>query len=126
MTRPLLALLLLTACGMGEIPDGDDRGGSVLGYAATIAAHEGPVVLTGYCSSACTMWLGHDEACVALPATFGFHRVAHDVTGQMQRVYESHLPAGLREWYRAHAAGSSAIVRLPGAGIIREGWARAC
>ena len=124
--RAVLAFLALSACaGMGNIPDGEDRGGSVLAYAARIAATDGPVELSGYCSSACTQWLSYPEACIRLPATFGFHRVRDDYTGQMQRVYDAHLPSGLRAWYRANVPGTD-IVRLSGATLIRNGWARAC
>jgi len=121
----LAAGFMLAACAMGEVPDGDDKGGSVLAYAARIAAQDGPVEITGYCSSACGMWLSYPGACIRLPATFGFHRVAADYTGQMQRVYDAHLPSGLRAWYRANVPGTD-IVRLSGAAIIRNGWAREC
>ena len=126
----LVAMLALSACGSapggGSVPDGDDRGGSVLAYASTIAAHDGPVRLSGYCASACTMWLGHEQACIEPGARFGFHRVRRDFTGQMQPFYEAHLPRGLRDWYRANAADSDAMLRLSGSRIVRNGWAPAC
>ncbi len=128
MTRlAIAALLALAACAAP--PDGDDRGGSVLAYAASIAAHDGPVAVSGYCSSACVMWLAHENACVAPPATFGFHTVERDATGLARRVYEDHLrraDPGLLAWYQATAADSATVVRLSGARLIAEGWAEAC
>ncbi len=129
-----LALALATGAAAAEPARPIDRGGSVALRAIEIARYEGRRTLTGYCSSACTMWLGYEKACVRLPATFGFHavRMAQPVpnggwiVGQMQAVYESHLPPGLRRWYRRHAADSDEIVRLTGRQVIERGWAREC
>ncbi len=126
MLRALLlgAALALAACA--DTTPATDRGGSVALTAARIAQANYPRRLPGYCVSACTMWLGYDEACVEPGATFGFHAVERDPSGLAQRMYEAHLPAGLRAWFRAHAADSDETARLSGARLIAEGWARAC
>lgn len=124
MTRALALVLALAACA--DTTPQSDRGGSVFLRAAEIETWRGPKALPLYCSSACTMGLGYENACVRPEATFGFHRVRNDPTGQMQRLYEAHLPAPLRAWYRETAADRDDTVRLSGARLIREGWAPSC
>ncbi len=128
MFRAILlgAALALAACA--DTTPATDRGGSVAAYALRIARQDGPKAFGpgAYCSSACGMWLGYPGTCVHPTATFGFHGVARDPSGLAQRMYEAHLPAGLRAWFRAHAADSDETVRLSGARLIAEGWAREC
>ena len=102
-----------------------DTGGPVLERAMEIAALRGPLPIRGYCASACTMYLGYAGTCVYPGAEFGFHEVARDYTGLAQGLYESYLPTGLREWYRAHVDGSE-IIRRSGRWLIDRGWAQRC
>ncbi len=126
MRVPILAVLLLLLSACADTTPETDRGGSVAFTAARIAQANYPRRLPGYCVSACTMWLGYDEACVEPGASFGFHRVARDPLDAGQRVYEAHLPKGLRAWYRREAAHSDEIVRLPASRLIAEDWAVPC
>jgi hypothetical protein len=105
----------------------DDRGGSVLVYAARIAFARGPRLLPDYAASAATMWLGYENAYVHPEATFGFHRVRRDWTGIATAVYEAHLRRAhpeLLDWFRGIPNDSDAIVKLPGRVLIKRGWAR--
>jgi hypothetical protein len=127
--RLALAVLFALVAGSAQAdsrpPPMHDTGGSVLARAMEIADLRGPFPIRGYCSSACTMYLGYPGTCVYPGATFGFHAVSRDFTGLAQPLYESHLPPGLREWYRAHVDGDR-IIRRSGRWLMDHGWARSC
>jgi hypothetical protein len=128
--RLVFAVLLALAAGCSRADTRPepihDTGGSVLERAMEIAGMRGPFPIRGYCSSACTMYLGYPGTCVYPGATFGFHAVARDYTGLAKPLYENHLPPCLRDWYRGHAADDDRVVRRSGRWLIRRGWARAC
>lgn len=89
----------------------NDVGGSVQEYHQAIM-DAGPtrVEISGYCYSACTLWLGAQNVCVHRDASFGFHgpTAADPVArayGEALMVMLYTMAGGrLAEWFVAEAA----------------------
>lgn len=86
-----------------------DEGGRVDTYAAAVAAETRQVRITGLCESACTMYLGAKNVCVAPSARLIFHRPRNGWLGELPPVafwqavdtITAHYPDRLATWYRA-------------------------
>jgi hypothetical protein len=104
----------------------DDRGGSVLVFAAQIALARGPRLLPKDARSATCMWLGYRHAYVDPQSRFGFHALRRDYTGLAGLIYEHHLHRAhpeLHSWFKAVAADSDDMIFLSGKQLIQRGWA---
>lgn len=88
--------------------------------------------LRGICYSACTMYLGLPNACVAPSASFGFHGPSsHGIALPPQeferwsQVMAHYYREPLRSWYLSTARYEiNGHYRLSGAELIRMGYAR--
>lgn len=144
LTIACLAAIALTGCALiapddeGVLPS--HPGGNVDMALATIAAHDGPVILSGHYVSAGTYWLGHPQACVVESARFTFHQPSVlgllpwsqdvlDVYAHPQVI--AMYRGGLREWYVRHFAkaglgGVYGFRTLTAAQIVDMDGARWC
>lgn len=88
-----------------------DEGGRVDTYAAAVAAETRQVRIVGLCESACTLYLGAENVCVAPSARLIFHRPRNSFFGELPPVtfwqavdtITYHYPDRLATWYRAVA-----------------------
>lgn len=103
-----------------------DEGGRVDAYAAAVAAETGRVRIIGVCESACTMWLGANDVCVAPSARFIFHPPRNGFFGRLPPVefwkavntIASHYPPRLGVWYRAVVAPQGGYWKITGQQMI--------
>ena len=127
------ALLLAGARpGVAAVTITDDPGGRIGTYIAKFEAlrQSGErVIVSGTCSSACTMLLGivpRSRICVTPSAVFQFH-TAWDLspTGQQivseagNRVLWSKYPADVRNWITQHGGLGQGIMSLSGPALAR-------
>ncbi|CUX79348.1 MAG: hypothetical protein HLUCCA05_14670 [Roseibaca calidilacus] len=93
------------------------------------------VEIRGRCASACTMFLGLPNACVARTARLGFHGPSSQFYGislaprefeYWSRVMADHYPSAIRTWFMRTARFTTMdTITITGAEAIRLG-ARAC
>lgn len=91
-----------------------------------------PVEIRGQCYSACTMYLGLRNVCVAPDALLGFHgprgltgRLATDVFDHWSQVMARDLRPPLHDWFMTRARYvTSGVVKVSGASLINMGYAR--
>lgn len=116
----------------------NDLGGSMEGRLQTIAQFRSTgtrVEIRGQCASACTMYLGLPNACVARSSRLGFHGPQSQYYGislppdefeYWSRVMADHYPGPIRNWFLSVARHTTMeVITLSGAEVIRMG-ARAC
>lgn len=124
------ALASLTACMQGaNYPI--DRGGNIMDRRAELDAHRGVLEIRGLCLSACTMKLGHPQACTFPNTKFGFHGVyngSKNVSDLVGHYYSERLPVQLRAWWRQNAAHlpSSQHEYIMGEELIQRNIVPAC
>lgn len=102
------------------------EGGRVDTFAARIAAETRPVRIVGLAESACTMWLGAEDVCVAPSARFIFHPPRNGWFGRLPPVefwravdtIASHYPPRLGVWYRAVVAPQGGYWKITGQQMI--------
>ncbi len=116
----------------------DDAGGSVVKRAALIQTYKENgtrVELRGnYCMSACTMYLGLKNTCVAPNTIFGFHGPSSRSYGislsavafeRWSTVMADHYPEPLRTWYLKNGRNRTVgFYRFSGSDLIKLGIAR--
>lgn len=143
------AVLALTVLAMGAgLPNPahaqavkivrNDLGGSVENRLREIAQLRNSgtrVEIRGQCTSACTMFLGLPNACVARSSRLGFHgpqsqyygvSLAPDQFEYWSRVMADHYPGVIRQWFMAEARQTTmGLITISGAQAITMG-ARAC
>ncbi|MBE1289519.1 MAG: hypothetical protein GJ679_05880 [Rhodobacteraceae bacterium] len=89
------------------------------------------VQITGWCASACTLYLSLPQTCVSRDAQFGFHAPSGGTAAQNRdalRLFAEYLPANLQGWYlreAAHLTGRE-YRALSGADLVAMGAARPC
>ena len=93
------------------------------------------VEIRGQCASACTMFLGLPNACVARSSRLGFHGPQSQYYGislppnefeHWSHVMADHYPAPIRAWFLAEARQTPmGVITISGTQAIRMG-ARAC
>ena len=116
----------------------NDLGGSMEGRLQTIANFRSSgtrVEIRGQCASACTMYLGLPNACVARSSRLGFHGPQSQYYGislppdefeYWSGVMADHYPGAIRNWFLSVARYTTMdIITLSGAEVIRMG-ARPC
>lgn len=90
----------------------NDHGGNVASYEMQVRELEGSgtwVQVEGFCDSACTLILRHDEICVHPGASFGFHRATNaDATAYLLHQY----PEWVSRWIDDHGGLTGAIKRM--------------
>lgn len=116
----------------------NDLGGSIPARLEMItqlrnAGHR--IEIRGNCASACTMYLGLPNTCVARNARLGFHGPSSQYYGislsprefdYWSKVMADHYPGALRNWFMTTARHTTmGIITITGAEAIRLG-ARAC
>lgn len=136
----LLATLLFLAAGDAAqaLVIRHDRGGPVserIEQLRGLAAHGTRVRIVGTCLSACTLYLGLPNACVAPDARLGFHGPATRLQGiplpreefeRISHLMAAHYPLPIRRWFLAKARFTTAgYVTISGRQAIAMG-ARAC
>lgn len=129
-------LALLTACGAGAVQViTTDMGGPLDQRFALIEdlRQRGEAVrITGDCMSACTLYLGLAQTCVAPAAQLGFHAPSTRLPGipltaaeferQTQRMAAVY-PAILRDWFLTEARyATQSVYVLTGAQLIAMGY----
>jgi len=88
----------------------NDDGGNVEEYAQRIRAipRSTLVAIAGVCSSACTMYLGHNRTCAYPDTVFSFHGPSDEVPGralpqdefnEISRLMAAHYPEPIRSWF---------------------------
>lgn len=116
----------------------NDNGGSIetrLEMIAHMRRAGHRIEIRGNCASACTMFLGLPNTCVARNARLGFHGPSSQYYGislpprefeYWSRVMADHYPAAIRNWFMTTARHTTmGLVTITGAEAIRLG-ARAC
>ncbi|MCV2876543.1 hypothetical protein OE810_09780 [Rhodobacteraceae bacterium XHP0102] len=89
------------------------------------------VRITGWCASACTLYLSLPQTCVSRDARFGFHAPSGGTAAQNRealRLFAEYLPANLQGWYlreAAHLTGRD-YRALSGADLVAMGAAKLC
>jgi hypothetical protein len=123
--KPLAFLFLLAAppaqAGVCDRYSPCDTGGNIFARATEVLAlnllnrnHE----IHGYCSSACTMYLGVDDSCVDPEAVLGFHSARFRGLGRndlLNRVVADHYPREIRRWFWEGPAHTTSTTRVTGA-----------
>lgn len=115
-----------------------DLGGSIrvrLAEIDALRARGERVRILGTCVSACTLYLGLPDTCVAPSARLGFHGPSAATRGlplprrefeRVSAIMAGHYPARLRRWFWTEGRmRTDGYVTLSGAEVIRLG-ARAC
>lgn len=116
----------------------NDRGGGVIERARLIKKYEADgtrVEIRGnYCLSACTMYIGLQNACVAPQTVFGFHGPSSQVYGISlnqnafdfwSRVMAEHYPEPLKSWFLNKGRNRTVgFYEYSGADLINMGVAR--
>jgi len=109
MLRALILALMVTA--QGPLVVENDPGGVVATRVARVAALGAREVrIVGWCESACTMYLGAENVCVAREARLAFHGPSffgmplppRDFE-YWSRVIAAHYPAPISEWFMERA-----------------------
>lgn len=130
----LFIWVCMARIAFGDITVRNDKGGSLqerLNQIATLRETNEPVRITGYCASACTMYLGLPNACVTRSARLAFHGPQTQFYGvgltatdfeQWSRVIADQYPprvraAYLRDW-RYTTVGT---IEISGTEAIRMG-----
>lgn len=133
VTAAGLATAASAAPGGGTIIIRNDRGGS-LGERGDLIrrlrATGQRVELRGTCLSACTMYLGLSNICVAPSARLGFHgptrngrKLSHEDFDHWSWVMARNYNAPLQSWYMEKARfRTSGYYQLSGAELIRMGY----
>ena len=116
----------------------NDSGGSIESRLREIAQLEVSgtrVEIRGQCASACTMFLGLPDACVARTSRLGFHGPQSQYYGialppaqfeYWSRVMADHYPGLIRSWFLKEARQTTmGLITISGAQAITMG-ARAC
>lgn len=130
-----LALRLVLALGIlaqGPLVITNDPGGVVAYRAVRVAAlGDREVRIEGRCASACTMFLAAPNVCVTPDARLSFHGPSHFGIplpradfDYWSRVIANHYPESLSVWFMS--VGRFGEYSIDGAGVIANGWARAC
>ncbi len=115
----------------------DDPGGAVAQRVAAVRALRASrtrVEIRGdYCLSACTLYLGLADLCVAPRTVFGFHGPASEIYGigltpakfeHWSQVMATHYPEPLRSWYLSVARNrTTGFYSIRGADLIALGVA---
>ena len=145
--RAAVCILALAAAGL-TMPDlaqaqsvtivRNDQGGSVesrLREIARLRSAGTRVEIRGQCASACTMFLGLPNACVAQSSRLGFHGPQSQYYGislppeefeYWSSVMADHYPGAIRAWFMAEARQTTmGLITISGSEAIRMG-ARAC
>jgi hypothetical protein len=125
-------ILALAVIAQGPLVVTNDPGGIVATRAARVALiGDREVRIEGRCASACTMWLAAPNVCVTSDARLSFHGPSHFGLplpradfDYWSGVLASHYPPSLAEWFMA--IGRHGEYTIDGAGVIANGWARAC
>jgi len=115
-----------------------DSGGSVetrLRQIAQLRKAGTRIEIRGQCQSACTMFLGLPNACVARSSRLGFHGPQSQYYGislppddfeYWSRVMADHYPQDIRAWFMDEARQTTmGLITITGADAIKMG-ARAC
>jgi hypothetical protein len=90
------------------------------------------VEIRGRCYSACTMYLGLPDVCVAPDAVLGFHgpqgmlgALPQDAFDHWSRVMARNLRKPLKTWFMTQARHvKQGVLRISGAKLIKMGYAR--
>ncbi|MEB8389326.1 hypothetical protein OO012_19085 [Rhodobacteraceae bacterium KMM 6894] len=90
------------------------------------------VEIIGRCYSACTMYLGLSNVCVAPNAVLGFHgpkgvagSLASDVFDHWSQVMARNMRKPLQVWFMQHARHvRSGVLKVSGSTLINMGYAR--
>ena len=106
------ASLPVHAAGSRTIVVLNDRGGSVIERARLIQQYQAAgtrlEIRGNFCLSACTMYLGLSNACVASNTVFGFHGPSSRMYGiglrpevfdRWSRIMADHYPEPLKSWF---------------------------
>ncbi len=127
-----LAIFAALPADAGERVVTRDAGGYVLHYANQVALAKNRGQgwrIEGECLSACTLYLGAPQTCVARGAVLGFHAPAEDdgrIAHRWVPFMTMHYPARLRHWAEAtEALQMRRMTYLTGAMVIALG-AREC
>lgn len=121
--------------GHGRIVIQDDRGGNVVDRMKEIkrlqASRQPVEIRSGYCVSACTLYLGLDRTCVAPETRFGFHGPSTGRYGialseadfeYWSRMMASYYPEPLQRWYlRTGRTVTVGFFEMSGLELIRMG-----
>ena len=115
--------------------DANDYGGSIAKYVAAVDRHNDNgdrVELTAsVCESACTLYLGVSDVCVAPSALFGFHSPQIATRGlallpservRLVNVMANHYPEPLRQWFLSGPAHQIKPMYLTGKELIAMGF----
>lgn len=135
----VMAAALLLAPPLAAEVIRHDMGGDLdrrVALVAQMRAAGTPVRIEGTCVSACTLYLGLPNACVAPEAELGFHGPRTNMPGiplphadfeRQTRVMAAHYPGPIRDWFMAEARllTTASYYVLTGTEAIRMG-ARAC
>lgn len=129
----LFAALLLQAAPAGAFVVWENDGGLVNRFARIARQHKGPIEIRGLCASACTMYLGAREVCVAPSSTFMFHGAftderdpAHSQSPEGSRFMMTFYPEPLRRWIAAQGGLTVHEIWVHGFDLIRLGVAKPC
>lgn len=126
------------ATGAAVLVIGDDRGGGVVERVALIERYRRSgtqIEIRGaYCLSACTMYLGLANTCVAPNTVFGFHGPSSPLYGialsttafeRWSHVMANHYPEPIKGWFlRQGRHRTVGFHRYSGADLIKMGMAR--
>lgn len=109
----------------------NDYGGSIKAYSARVAHHnkqgDRVEIRAPICNSACTMYLGSDNLCIARRTRFGFHGPQSATKGLVllpsQRaeavsILAAHYPQQLKRWFMAGPVNQIEPVWLTGSTLI--------
>jgi len=131
MTRPAALLLAVVVGGCTTTHDfgtsvsrtiSGDHGGYVMEYALKVLQEKGEVRITGYCGSACTLWLGHPRACVTKSARLVFHS-AYGAPGRNVQFANSYMmskyPNCIRDYIAAHGGLTRRMITMSGKQAMR-------
>jgi len=116
----LSALVFLSACSSPVSSHGDgsarqrartsnsitianDNGGQILGYVVKsreLRRSRKTIRFVGRCDSACTLYLGNPNKCIAPGATFGFH-APYGTSAKANRRWKAHMNGAYPNWVRS-------------------------
>lgn len=88
-------------------------------------------IRSGFCNSACTLYLSLPTTCVTRETSFGFHGPTSSVPGlglsaeefeYWSKLMADHYPAAIRTWFLREGRNiTQGIYKVPGAQVIRAG-----
>ena len=134
MIRTLTLIAVLLAAPASAKTVTNDRGGAIDHRLTEIAALRStgePVVISGWCASSCTLYLGLPNTCVKPSAKLGFHGprlpmglpMTASEFDRLSRDMAAHYPPQIAEWFmrKARHKQGSGTMQISGSKAIKMG-----